>query len=226
MLPVTTSWGALLVRLCALALVIATSPITIIPAVLVLHAPRPRPAGLSFLGGWVRGLSATTALAVAASDLLGGLHHATPQWASLLRVVAGSALILAGGYRWLTRHRHTRTPAWMRAFSGITPVRAGVLGAGLAALRPEVLIMCALAGLGIGTFGLSVTGTWIAGVFFVALSTSTVALPILGYAAAGDRVDDALEQLKSWMERNHAGMLAVVLVLIGLMVFYNGIHAL
>jgi hypothetical protein len=224
--PVTTSWGAVLARLVALALVTATSPITVIPAVLVLHAPRPRPAGLSFLGGWLVGLSAITALSVAASGLLGGLHHSTPLWASWLRVVAGSALILAGVHRWLVRHRHTRSPGWMRAFSGITPARAGVLGAGLAVLRPEVLIMCALAGVGIGTASLGTAGSWAAGVFFVAVSASTVALPILGYAAAGDRLDDALERLKDWMERNHAGMLAVVLVLIGLMVLYNGIHAL
>ena len=40
-----------------LGLVIALSPITVIPAVLVLQAPRPRPTGLAFLGGWVLGLA-------------------------------------------------------------------------------------------------------------------------------------------------------------------------
>lgn len=39
MLPVDASWGPLLTKLVALALVIALSPITVIPAVLVLHAP-------------------------------------------------------------------------------------------------------------------------------------------------------------------------------------------
>ena len=54
-LPVDTSWGSVLSKLVALAAVIALSPITVIPAVLVLHAPRPRPASLSFLGGWLLG---------------------------------------------------------------------------------------------------------------------------------------------------------------------------
>ncbi len=226
MLPVDASWGSLLARLFPLALVIASSPITVIPAVLVLHAPRPRPAGLAFLGGWVLGLAALTALFVGASDLLGGLHRSPPTWASWLRVVLGSALIVFGVYRWLTRHRQRETPGWMRSFSKLTPVRAGVTGAVLAVIRPEVLIICAVAGLGIGTGGLSVAGSWIAGAFFVALSASTVAIPILAYVGAGDRLDDALERLKDWMEQNHAGMLAVILVLIGLMVLYNGIHAL
>ncbi|MEE6178821.1 GAP family protein [Mycobacterium sp. 050134] len=220
-----TSWGALLVRLFALALVIALSPITVIPAVLVLHAPRPRPTGLAFLGGWVLSLAALTALFVGASDLLGGLHKSPPAWASWVRVAFGSALILFGAYRWLTRHREGSAPGWMRSFSRLTPVRAGVTGAVLAVVRPEVLIICAVAGLALGGDGLG-AGAWLAGAFFVAASASSVAIPILGYVAAGDRLDDALERLKVWMEQNHAALLAVVLVLIGLMVLYNGIHAL
>jgi hypothetical protein len=61
---------------------------------------------------------------------------------------------------------------------------------------------------------------------FVLVSASTVAIPILGYVAAGDRLDDALERLKVWMEENHGAMMAVILVVIGLVVVYNGIHAL
>ncbi|MCV6971111.1 hypothetical protein AWB93_00085 [Mycobacterium bohemicum] len=226
MLPVNASWGTLLARLFALGLVIATSPITVIPAVLVLHAPRPRPTGMAFLGGWVLSLAALTGLFAGASDLLGGLHKSPPTWASWLRVFFGSALILFGVYRWLTRHRQGESPRWMRSFGKLSPVRAGATGAVLAVVRPEVLIVCAVAGLSLGTGGLGVAGGWAAGAFFVAVSASTVALPILAYVGAGDRLDDSLERLKDWMERNHAGMLAVVLVLIGLMVLYNGIHAL
>ncbi len=83
----------MLTKLIPLGLVIALSPITVIPAVLVLHAPRPRPASLAFLGGWLLGMVALTAAFVGASDLLGGLHQAPPTWASWLRVVLGSALI-------------------------------------------------------------------------------------------------------------------------------------
>ena len=216
----------MLTRLIALAAVIALSPITVIPAVLVLHAPRPRPASLAFLGGWVLGLAAVTALFVAGSDLLGGLHKAPPTWASWLRVGLGSALIGLGVFRWLTRHRHGSTPRWMRSFSTLTPVRAGVTGAVLVVLRPEVLILCAAAGLAVGSSNFSVASRMVAAAVFVIVAASTVAVPILGYLSAGDRLDDALERLKVWMEENHAALLAVILVLIGLMVLYNGIHAL
>jgi hypothetical protein len=209
-----------------LGLVVALSPLTVIPGVLVLQAPRPRPSGLAFLAGWVLGLAALTALSVAASGLLGGLHKSPPTWASWLRVILGSALILFGIYRWLTRHRHTESPAWMRSFATITPARAAITGAALAAIRPDVLLICIPAGLAIGGSGMDVADDWIAAAFFVAIAASTVAVPVLAYAAAGHRLDDAMARLKDWMDKENAALLAAILVVIGLMVLYNGAHAL
>jgi hypothetical protein len=220
------SWGSVLGTLIPLGLVIALSPITVIPAVLVLQAPRPRPSGLAFLAGWLLGLAALTAITVAASGLLGGLHKSPPTWASWLRVVLGAALIVFGVYRWLTRHRHSESPAWMRSFATITPVRAAITGAVLVVIRPDVLLICVPAGLAIGAGGLGVAGDWIAAGFFVAVAASTVAIPVLAYAAAGHRLDDAMGRLKDWMDKNNAALMAGILVVIGLMVLYNGIHAL
>jgi len=226
LLPVAGSWGSVLTGLIPLALVIALSPITVIAAVLVLHAPRPRPASLAFLGGWLLGLAVLTALSVAASGMLGGLHKSPPSWASWLRVILGSALIVFGVFRWLTRHGRTESPAWMRSFATITPARAGVTGAVLVVVRPDVLLICVPAGLAIGASGLGVAGDWMAAAFFVAIAASTVAIPILAYATAGHRLDDALARLKDWMDQNNAALLAAILLVIGLMVLYNGIHAL
>jgi len=55
-----------LATLIPLALVIALSPITVIPAVLVLHAPRPRPASLAFLSGWLLGLALVSVIIILA----------------------------------------------------------------------------------------------------------------------------------------------------------------
>jgi hypothetical protein len=226
LLPVAESLGSVLTGVIGLGLVIAFSPITVIPAVLVLQAPRPRPSGLAFLGGWVLGLAALTALSVGASGLLGGLDKAPPRWASWLRVVLGSALILYGVYRWLTRRRHTESPAWMRSFATITPARAALTAAALVVIRPDVLLICVPAGLAIGGSGLGVADYWIAAAIFVAVAASTVAVPILAYAAAGHRLDDALTRLKDWMDRNNAALMAAILIVIGLLVLYHGIHAL
>jgi hypothetical protein len=83
-----------LTELIPLALVVALSPLSIIPAVLVLHTPRPRPTGLAFLAGWLLGLAALTAIFLEVSNLLGGLGDKPPPWASWLRIVVGALLIV------------------------------------------------------------------------------------------------------------------------------------
>ncbi|SPM29279.1 GAP family protein [Mycobacterium terramassiliense] len=220
------SWATVATGLIPLGLVIALSPITVIPAVLVLQAPRPRPSGLAFLAGWVLGIAALTALSVAASGLLGGLDKSPPRWSSWLRVVFGAALIVYGVYRWLTRHGHSESPAWMRSFGTIKPGRAALTGAALAVVRPDVALICVPAGLGIGTSGLGLGGDWLAAAFFVAVAASSVAIPILAYAAAGERLDPTLARVKDWMDKNNAALLAGILVVIGAMVLYHGIRAL
>ncbi len=226
MQPVTGSWGSVLATLIPLALVVAISPLSIIPAVLALQTPRPRPTGLAFLSGWLLGLAALTAVFVVSSDALGALRNSPPAWVSWLRIVLGLALIGYGIYEWLTRRRHTESPKWMRTFATLTPARAGLTGLVLVIVRLEVLTMCALAGLAIGAGGLGMAANWITATIFVVVAGSTVAIPVLAYAGAGDRLNEPMARLKDWMERNNAALLAAILLVIGLMVLHNGVKAL
>jgi sulfite exporter TauE/SafE len=216
----------MLAELIPLALVVALSPLSIIPAVLVLHSPRPRPTGLAFLVGWIVGLALLTQLFVEVSSLLGGGLDKPPAWASWVRIVAGAALIAFGLYKWFTRNRSEHSPKWMSSFANITPTRAAITAVVLVFVNPKVLFMCAAAGLAIGTEGLHRTGAELGVLYYVAIAASTVALPILGYAVSGDRLDGALVRLKDWMEAQHATLVAAILVVLGVMVLYKGIHGL
>src|SRR4051812_42255280 len=144
------NWGSVLTELIPLALVVALSPLSIIPAVLVLHTPRPKPTGLAFLVGWVVGLAVLTSLFIEVSGLMGGVDE-KPRWASWVRVVVGVALLVFGGYRWLTRNRSEHSPKWMSSLSTLTPPKALATAAVLTAVNPKVLFICAAAGLAIGT---------------------------------------------------------------------------
>jgi threonine/homoserine/homoserine lactone efflux protein len=266
----TTGWGSLLAELVPLGLVIALSPLTIIPAVLALDSARPRPTGLAFLGGWVLGLGVLTSIFVAASGLVGSFDE-PPGWAAWLRVVVGAALIVFGGYRFATRNRSEHSPAWMRKLTGLTPGRAAATAAVLVAVNPKVLFMCIAAGLAIGSAGVGLEHTWWAVPYFVAVAAATVALPVLGYLVSGDRLAEPLARhgsgvpasgrlaarrfaesrqwlrralleahgrrgierlaeplarLRRWMEEQHAVLVAGILVIIGIMVLYKGIHGL
>lgn len=220
------NWGSVLIELIPLALVVALSPLSIIPAVLVLQTPRPRPAGLAFLAGWLIGLAALTSIFLAVSGLMGGLGGKPPGWASWLRIVVGAALIVFGIYRWLTRKKAAHVPKWLQSMSKLTPARAGVTGLVLTAVNPKVLFICAAAGLAIGTTGMADARVWLAVIWYVAVAGSTVALPILAYAVSGDRLVEPLRRLRDWMERQHAVLVAGILVVIGLLVLYKGIHGL
>ena len=122
----------MLTELIPLALVVALSPLSIIPAVLVLHTPRPRPTGLAFLVGWLLGLTALTAIFLEVSNLLGGLGNKPPGWASWLRVVVGVGIDRV-------RHLPLADPQAVGAHAGagckalgkLTPVRAGAAADGI-----------------------------------------------------------------------------------------------
>ncbi|MGV0714040.1 GAP family protein [Mycolicibacterium sp. XJ662] len=213
----------MLTELIPLALVVALSPLSIIPAVLVLHTARPRPTGLAFLAGWVIGIAALTTAFLAVSSLLGGLDREPPGWASWLRIVVGVALICFGIYRWSMRKKSAHMPRWMQSLSKLTPARAGGTALALTVVNPKVLFICAAAGLAIGSAGMGRSSVWAAVVWFVVVAASSVVIPILGYAVSGKRLDNALARLKDWMEQQHAVLMAVILVVIGLMVLYKGI---
>ena len=74
-------------ELIPLALVVALSPVSIIPAVLlVLHTDHPRPTGLAFMAGWLVGLAALTAVFVQIPHLVDGLDRGSPSWAPWVRI--------------------------------------------------------------------------------------------------------------------------------------------
>ncbi|GAB7066658.1 GAP family protein [Mycobacterium hodleri] len=216
----------MLAELIPLALVVALSPLSIIPGVLVLHSPRPRPTGLAFLAGWVVGLAVVTQIFVEVSNVVGGGLDKPPSWASWVRIVAGGALIVFGGYKWLTRRRSEHSPKWMTGFATITPRKALVTALVLVVANPKVLFMCAAAGLAIGTEGLGRKGAALGVFFYVAIAASTVALPVLAYAVSGDRLHQPLTRLKDWMEAQHAALVAGILVVLGVLVLYKGLHGL
>lgn len=216
-------------ELIPLALVVALSPVSIIPAVvLVLHTDHPKPTGLAFMVGWLIGLAALTAVFVQVPHLIDGLDEQSPQsppWAAWVRIAIGALLIVLAIGRWTTRRRVTRPPAVLNRLSRITPAGAAAFGVALSVANPKVLVMNAAAGLIIGTAAVGVA-VWIAVGFYTFVAGSTVAIPILAYLIVGERVDRQLERFKDWMQREHAVVTAGILVVVGLLLVFTGIRAL
>ena len=210
------------VQVIPLALVVALSPLSIIPAVLVLHSPRPRLTGPAFLAGWVFGLVALTALFIGVSGLLGELDGDPPPWASWARVGIGVTLIVFGVFRWLTRHNQPHQIPGTRHITEAGPGKALALGALLTVANPKVLFVCAAAGLAIGTSTLGAAGRGFAVAYFVVLAASTTALPVLAHLLAAKRFDRSLERLRRWIQLRQNEISAVALIVIGLVLMASG----
>lgn len=223
--PRVSNPASALPELIPLALVIAISPLSIIPGILMLHTPHPRPTSLAFLAGWLFGIGGVTAAFVAASDLAGGLDK-TPRWGPYVRIAIGVALIAFGFYRWFTRNKSAHQPKWLTSMTSIGPRRAFVTAVVLSVANLKVFAMCIAAGAAIGSAALGRTGAWQAVVVFTLMAASSVAVPVLAYLVAGDRLDAPLERLKRWMEDNHGALIAGILFFIGAALLYKGIHAL
>ncbi len=191
---------------------------------LVLHTDNPKPTGLAFMVGWLIALAVSTALFVQVPNLVDGLDE-SPPWAPWLRIGIGVLLIVASVGRWVTRKRLTKPPAFLDRLGKVTPAGAAIIGFGLVVANPKVLVMNAAAGLIVGT---TTAGAmlWIAVAFYTVLAGSTVTAPILAYAIAGARVDSQLERVKDWMQREHAIVTAIILLVVGVLLTYTGIRAL
>lgn len=213
-------------ELIPLGLVIAISPLSIIPGILVLGTPRPRPTGIAFLIGWVLGIAVITAAFVGTADVSNDGLDSKPTWAPYVRIVVGALLIAFGIYRWMGRNRATHEPKWMAAMKSMGPGRAFITAIALTVANLKVFAMCAAAGVAIGTAALGRAGAGQAVLIFTALSASSVAIPVLGYLVAGDRLEAPLGRVKDWMERNHSALVAGILLVIGAALVYKGIHAL
>lgn len=215
-----------LTELIPMALVIAISPLSIIPGILVLGTPRPKPTSIAFLIGWILGIAVITAAFVGTADVSNDGLDSKPAWAPYVRIVLGGLLIAFGIYRWLGRNRSAHQPKWMAAMGSMGPGRAFLTGIVLTVANLKVFTMCAAAGVAIGTAALGRVGAGQAVLIFTALSASTVAIPALGYLVAGERLEAPLGRVKDWMERNHSALVAGILLVIGAALVYKGVHAL
>jgi len=210
-----------------LALGVAVSPIPIIAAILMLLSPHARSTGLGFLGGWVGGITVAVVLFTLVSTLIpaGDADEPKPV-AGVITIVLGLGLLALAIRQWRFRPKPGETaalPTWMSAIDSMTPVRALAIGFLLSAVNPKNLLMAVGAGVDIGASGLGAGGATVVIVIFVLLASASVAVPVVGYLAASDRMRSPLESMRAWLGQNNAAVMTVLLTVIGVVMIGKGI---
>lgn len=221
--------GAVIGALLPLGLVVAISP-TILTVLIVLLLGPATGSAIGFSIGYTVGLAADVVVFL----MLGGLAGLSlrANWSTTqgwILIVIGLGLVALGGLQF---HRRPRAgdpppapPGWMSAVQGVSPVRSGLIGTGLGALRPKNLLMVAAASVVMAGGGLTGIETVVVIVLFVALSASTVvgvtAVTVLGE----ERMRAKLMSWKQWLEFHSSAMMSVVLLIVGVAVFGQGLGA-
>jgi threonine/homoserine/homoserine lactone efflux protein len=217
--------GEVIAEVLPLAIAIAASPFTIIPAILLLFTPRARATSSSFLAGWLLGITASsTAFALLATAI--DTTRDSPTWLGWARLLLGAGLIVFGIQHWVERRKPKPAPAWMRSISSATPRKAVRLALLLALANPKILLLSAAAGLAIGAAELPVGTSATAILLFTLAASITVVLPVGLYAILGERILGPLTKARDWLERNNATVMSIVITVIGLVVLAEGIATL
>lgn len=210
-----------------LALGVAISPIPIIAAILMLLSPRARGTSVGFLAGWVVGIGvAVTVFTLLASVIPQQDPEASKPVAGTIKILLGLLLLVLALRQWRGRPKageQAALPTWMEAIGEMTGGRAFLLAFALAAVNPKNLIMAAGAGVLIGSADAGVGESTVAIAVFTMLAASSVAIPVIAYLVASERMSAPLESLRAWLVDHNAAVMAVLLLVIGVVMIGKGI---
>jgi threonine/homoserine/homoserine lactone efflux protein len=198
---------------------IAISPIPIVAIVLMLGTQNAKSDSLSFLVGWI------VAMAVVGAILLSVIGSGDPtdngapaDWSSSLKLILGIVLLGLAAKQWRGRpgpDEDAPMPKWMDAVEGFTPAKSAGLGVVVSVVNPKNLILIIGGATAIAQTDVSGADQAIAWAIFILIATIGVAAPVVIYFVRGDKATEILADLKGWMARHNAAIMAVILVIIG-----------
>lgn len=207
---------------------IAISPIPVAAVILMLFSERARSNAVAFLVAWIVGIALVATIVTLVPGLetdQGGPSDATG-WTKL---VLGVLLLLVGVRQWRGRPGpgdDAPVPGWMSRIDGLAPPAALGLGFVLSALNPKNLLLAVAAGAALGSLDLSGAATAGGIIVFTAIAAATVAVPVVGFLIAGDRLRDPLDRAKAWLIANNAAVMAVLFVVFGANLVGDGLQIL
>jgi threonine/homoserine/homoserine lactone efflux protein len=212
------------------ALGVAISPIPVIAVILMLLAPNARAASVAFMIGWMLGIAVVVLVVTLVVDPVDDSESADPSTlASWVKIILGAVLVLLGAQQWRKRPKpgaDPSMPSWMAAIDKVTAGKAFGLGALMSGINPKNLALCLSGGVVIGSGALSSGETAVAIVVFVVVGSSSVAVPVLGYLVAQQRMQQPLDELREWLTLHNAAVMSVLLLVIGVDVLGKGVAGL
>ncbi|HEX3329226.1 MAG TPA: GAP family protein [Gaiellales bacterium] len=201
---------------------IAAAPWCIIGVILLLSGPRGLRKSIAFLSG------ASTAMIViyaACSALFGHLTVAKPSSASTrvdwAKLVAGAVLLLWGIWRLRRPPAPAPTPRWLSLVDGLNlPLTFAI---GLVMPNPIFAAAGALAIIE-ANVAPAAAAAWL--LYFIAISLSSMLIPVIRYATAPAATASRLAVWKAWLAAHSGQILTALLVGYGALICVHAVLAL
>lgn len=217
--------GSVVGELLPLAVGVAVSPVAVIATILMLLSKRAGSTSAGFAVGWLLGIFIATVLFVILSSVVSTSDDGPSATVSWIKLALGVLLLAVGGVKqWRGgRSGEHETPKWMQAVDEMTAAKGLGLGFALAAINPKNLLMCIAAGVSIGSASLATSGAITSILVFTVIASSTVAIPVIGYLVAADRLRKPLANLKVWLQDNNTTVMSVLILVVGVVLIGKGI---
>ena len=212
------------------AVVVAISPMAIVAIIVVLFSARARVNSIVFTLGWVVGVAIVGTviylLADAGDVSSGGGASDTSYW---LKLVVGVPLVPLAFRHWRKRPaagEEVAPPKWLSSIDTLTPVKTGGLAVLLAAANPKNLALTLAAGTSLAQAGVSGGEATVGLVVFVVIASIGIIVPVVLFFVGGERAAGILDGWKTWLSIHNTAVMATVLLVIGAVLFSQGLRGL
>jgi len=221
--------GQVVAGILPLTIGIALSPEVILLVIVILSADDPGTKGFLFVAGWLLGLAAVAGLLLYIFEIRGFLPEDPKQGVFFVRLVAGLILLYISYTLARQAPRAGEVPAMPKQAQISLPVkRYKALGYGMLraimGLRTVVLTLSAV--VIVSRAPISTRDAAIALALFVLVSSMLVLAPLVLHLVRGDKASANLSFWKNWAIANNATVTAVLLFILGIVQFANGIGGL
>ena len=220
--------GEVIGEILPLAIGVAVSVVPIIAVILMLFTDRAKSNSVAFLGGWLFGLIAVGAIALAVANASGASDDASEPktGVGILKLLLGLGLLALAYRNWRNRpadSSEAETPKWMESLDAFGAGKSAGLAAVLSGVNPKNLALTVSAAATIAASGLD-TGEQIGALaVFIAIASVTVAAPVLTYLVVGKKADNALDSAKVWLITHNNAIMAVLFLVFGVKLLGDGI---
>ena len=201
-------------QIAALAIGVTLTPLAVIAVVLMLTTPGGRRNAVVFVAAWMAGLALVATAAVLLADVADANDGGDPAtWVQALKAAAGLLLLWVAAGQWRGRPRgdaEPELPGWIQQIGSFTAAKSASTAFAFAAVKPKNLILTVSAAVTVAQTATGAGAQAGALAVFVVLATLGPGLPLVLAVALGDRADAVLAEVRTWLVRENAVIIAVV----------------